>query len=79
MEDAVHWSSVYGELIGFKERLRLLTLMRLGLPGLTGDAAREVRRRDTGMVRQQMELWNRESSWGQRPRELAGKRPGAAR
>jgi hypothetical protein len=28
MEEPAQWSSVYGELLGFKERLRLLTLMR---------------------------------------------------
>ncbi len=33
MEEAVHWSSVYGELTGFKERLLLLTLMRSSRQG----------------------------------------------
>jgi hypothetical protein len=42
LEDAGHWSSAYGELTGFKERLRLLTLMRYkGRKGFWEQRARD--------------------------------------
>jgi hypothetical protein len=44
MEDAGHWSSGYGELLGFKERLRLLTLMRY--------------RRHQGSLEQRAKFWS---------------------
>jgi len=78
MEDASHWSHVYGELIGFKEGL--LNQMRSGLPSLPADAASEVRSIDMAITRQQMERYeSRLAFWRQRSEELAGKRPRAAR
>jgi hypothetical protein len=78
IEDAIHWSNVYGELITFKERL--LAQMRSGLPSLPGEAAAEVRGVDMAITRQQMERYkSRRAFWEQRTKDLAGKRPEAAR
>ena len=69
IEDADHWSAVYGELIQFK--YALLAQMRKGLQGLPAEAATEIRTVDMAIIRKQLERYEAcRAYWGQRHENL---------
>jgi len=77
VEDAVHWSAVYGELIDFKQTL--LGQMRKSLAKLPDDAANEIRTVDMAIIRKQLERYEScRAFWDRRRQNLAGERPAAS-
>lgn len=70
IEDAVHWSAVYWEMIEFKQRL--LAQMRKSLPQLPVEAATEIRTVDMAIIRKQLERYEScRAFWEQRHANLA--------
>ena len=76
VEDAVHWSAVYAELIEFKQVL--LAQMRKSLQQLPVEAAAEIRTVDMGIIRSQLERYEAcRAFWEQRRENLVRKSNGA--
>jgi hypothetical protein len=73
VEDADHWSAVYGELIEFK--VSLLAQMRKGLSLLPAEAASEIRTVDMAIIRKQLERYEAcRAYWAQRRENLVRER-----
>lgn len=72
--DILHWLTVYGQLVAFKNKI--LTDMRGALPNLTEEAASEVAGIDVELVERQKKRYRaRLGFWEERAREIAGIRP----
>jgi hypothetical protein len=69
VDDAVHWSAVYAEMIGFKQIL--LAQMRKSLQQLPVEAAAEIRTVDMAIIRKQLERYEAcRAFWEQRQENL---------
>lgn len=78
VEDAMHWSAVYGELIEFKQTL--LGQMRKSLAELPDEAAKEIRTVDMAIIRKQLERYEGcRAFWDRRRQNLAGERQASSR
>jgi len=78
VEDAIHWASVYEELIDFKGRL--LGEMGRNLPQLPQVAATEIKTVDMAITERQMNRYkHRLKFWQTRLSQLDGQRQTASR